>query len=53
MLEGDACGIRIGEQMRLIPANCDPTVNLHEWYVVVRDGRVVATWPIVARGPGY
>jgi 3-hydroxy-D-aspartate aldolase len=53
MLEGDACRIRIGEQMRLIPANCDPTVNLHEWYVVVRDGRVIATWPIVARGPGY
>ena len=34
----------------LIPGHCDPTVNLHDWYVGVRGGRVEALWPITARG---
>jgi 3-hydroxy-D-aspartate aldolase len=41
---------RIGEQLWLIPGHCDPTVNLHDWYVGVRNGRVEALWPIEARG---
>jgi D-serine deaminase-like pyridoxal phosphate-dependent protein len=41
---------RLGEKIWLIPGHCDPTVNLHDWYVCVRDGRVVALWPIGARG---
>jgi 3-hydroxy-D-aspartate aldolase len=32
------------------PAICDPTVNLYDWYVCVRRGRVEALWPITARG---
>ena len=24
--------------------------DLHDWYVVVKDGRVVDLWPITARG---
>jgi 3-hydroxy-D-aspartate aldolase len=40
----------LGEQIWLIPGHCDPTVNLHDWYVGVRDGRVEALWPIEARG---
>ncbi len=42
--------IAIGTKMRLLPGHCDPTVNLHEWYVGVRDGVVEALWPITARG---
>jgi D-serine deaminase-like pyridoxal phosphate-dependent protein len=42
--------LRIGEQVWLIPGHCDPTVNLHDWYVGVRNGRVEALWPISARG---
>ncbi len=41
---------RIGEKIWLIPGHCDPTVNLHDWYVGVRNGRVEALWPIGARG---
>jgi D-serine deaminase-like pyridoxal phosphate-dependent protein len=42
--------LRVGEQVWLIPGHCDPTVNLHDWYVGVRNGRVEALWPIDARG---
>jgi 3-hydroxy-D-aspartate aldolase len=41
---------QIGDKIRLIPGHCDPTVNLHDWYVGVRNGRVEALWPIAARG---
>lgn len=39
-----------GDKVMLIPGHCDPTVNLHDWYVGIRDGRVEALWPITARG---
>lgn len=42
--------LRLGEKVWLIPGHCDPTVNLHDWYVGVRHGRVEALWPITARG---
>ena len=31
-------------------ATAIPTINLHDWYVGVRDGRVESLWPITARG---
>ena len=40
----------LGEKLLLVPGHCDPTVNLHDWYVCVRAGRVEALWPITARG---
>ncbi len=40
----------IGDKLKLIPGHCDPTVNLYDWYVCVRGGRVEALWPITARG---
>ena len=39
-----------GERVRLAPGHCDPTVNLHDWLVAVRGGRVEALWPVEARG---
>ena len=42
----------LGETLRLIPGHCDPTVNLYDWYVGIRGGRVEALWPIAARGAG-
>ena len=42
--------LKLGEKVWLIPGHCDPTVNLHDWYVGVRKGRVEALWPISARG---
>lgn len=40
----------LGEKLLLVPGHCDPTVNLYDWYVAVRGGRVEALWPITARG---
>jgi len=45
--------LTIGEKIWLIPGHCDPTVNLHDWYVGVRNGRVEALWPIAARGASH
>ena len=45
-----AVPLRLGDKLLLIPGHCDPTVNLHDWYVAVRKGRVEALWPITARG---
>lgn len=44
-----------GEKILLIPGHCDPTVNLHDWYVCVRGmhsaaAKVEAIWPVSARG---
>ncbi|WP_416896725.1 MAG: DSD1 family PLP-dependent enzyme [Minwuia sp.] len=40
----------LGGKVRLIPGHCDPTVNLHDWYVAVRGDVVEALWPVTARG---
>jgi 3-hydroxy-D-aspartate aldolase len=45
-----ATRLKVGDKLRLIPGHCDPTVNLYDWYVCVRNGRVEALWPITARG---
>jgi D-threonine aldolase len=46
---------RLGDKILLIPGHCDPTVNLHDWYIGVRglgtpDARVESVWPVAARG---
>lgn len=40
----------LGRQVRLIPANCDPTVNLYDHLIGVRNRIVEAVWPVDARG---
>jgi D-serine deaminase-like pyridoxal phosphate-dependent protein len=40
----------LGEKLLLVPGHCDPTINLYDWYVVVKDGLVVGLWQITARG---
>lgn len=44
----------LGDTVWLVPGHCDPTVNLHDHYVVVRGGLnagvVEAVWPVDARG---
>jgi D-serine deaminase-like pyridoxal phosphate-dependent protein len=42
--------LSLGEKIWLIPGHCDPTVNLHDWYVGIRNGRVETLWPVSARG---
>lgn len=43
----------INDKLKLVPGHCDPTCNVHDWYVGVRNGKVEAVWPISARGKGY
>jgi len=43
----------LGDKIRLIPGHCDPTVNLYDWYVCIRNNRVEQLWPITARGAVY
>jgi D-serine deaminase-like pyridoxal phosphate-dependent protein len=47
-----APSLRLGDRVALIPSHIDPTVNLHDWYVGVRNSRVEVLWPVAARGPG-
>lgn len=39
-----------GTTIEFLTSHCDPTVNLHQRFVVVRDQQVVDIWPIRARG---
>jgi len=45
--------LRVGEKLKLVPGHCDPTANVHDWYVGVRGGKVEALWPVSARGKAY
>ena len=40
----------LGDKLKLIPGHCDPTVNMHNHFVCVRNGQVEEIWPIAARG---
>lgn len=45
----------LGDRVLLIPGHCDPTINMHDWYVAVRGlgtdkAHVEAVWPVAARG---
>jgi D-serine deaminase-like pyridoxal phosphate-dependent protein len=42
--------VAYGEKLLLVPGHCDPTVNLYDWYVGLRGGRVERVWPVAARG---
>jgi 3-hydroxy-D-aspartate aldolase len=42
--------VQLGDKLRLIPGHCDPTVNLYDEIIGVRQGRVESVWPISARG---
>jgi D-serine deaminase-like pyridoxal phosphate-dependent protein len=39
-----------GDKIRFQPSHCCTTVNLHDWFYVVRDGKVVDIWAVAARG---
>ncbi|EEE35673.1 threonine aldolase, low-specificity [Rhodobacteraceae bacterium KLH11] len=45
--------LKVNEKLRLVPGHCDPTANVHDWYVGVRGGKVETVWPVSARGKAY
>jgi D-serine deaminase-like pyridoxal phosphate-dependent protein len=53
MRTGDGVSVKIGDKALLVPSRCDPTVNLHDWIVAVRQNTVEALWPVDARGAVY
>ena len=48
--EGADLHLEPGSQIQLLPSHGDTTINLHEEYVVLRNGEAQTTWPIAARG---
>ncbi|MCY3995204.1 MAG: DSD1 family PLP-dependent enzyme [Rhodobacter sp.] len=45
--------LKVNDRLRLVPGHCDPTCNVHDWYVGVRGGKVETVWPVSARGKAY
>ncbi|PTW51506.1 3-hydroxy-D-aspartate aldolase BhcC [Rhodovulum kholense] len=45
--------LKVGDKLKLVPGHCDPTCNVHDWYVGVRNGTVECLWPVSARGKAY
>ncbi|MGK0270750.1 MAG: 3-hydroxy-D-aspartate aldolase [Cocleimonas sp.] len=45
--------LKINDTLKLVPGHCDPTCNLHDWYVGVRNGKVETLWPVSARGKSF
>ncbi|MGB5214323.1 MAG: alanine racemase, partial [Anderseniella sp.] len=45
--------LKVNDKLKLVPGHCDPTCNVHDWYVGVRNGKVETVWPITARGLAY
>jgi len=45
--------LKVNDKLRLVPGHCDPTCNLHDWYVGVRNGKVECLWPVSARGKAF
>ena len=45
--------LNINDKLYLIPGHCDPTCNLHDWYVVIKNDTVIDIWPVSARGYSY
>ena len=45
--------LKVNDKLRLVPGHCDPTCNVHDWYVGVRGGKVETVWPVSARGKAF
>ncbi|HHB80488.1 MAG TPA: DSD1 family PLP-dependent enzyme, partial [Aliiroseovarius sp.] len=45
--------LKVRDKLKLVPGHCDPTANVHDWYVGVRNGKVECLWPVSARGKAY
>jgi 3-hydroxy-D-aspartate aldolase len=45
--------LQVNDKLRLVPGHCDPTCNVHDWYVGLRGDVVEVVWPVSARGRAY
>jgi 3-hydroxy-D-aspartate aldolase len=53
VIDDPAGALRINDRLRLVPGHCDPTCNVHDWYVGLRGGKVECLWPVSARGKAW
>jgi len=53
VVEDPAGALKVNDKLRLVPGHCDPTCNVHDWYVGLRGGVVEVVWPVSARGKAY
>ena len=53
VVEDKKGALKVNDKLRLVPGHCDPTCNVHDWYVGVRNGKVETLWPVSARGKAY
>jgi 3-hydroxy-D-aspartate aldolase len=53
VIEDPGSVLQVNQKLKLVPGHCDPTCNLHDWYVGVRQGKVEVVWPVSARGKSY
>jgi 3-hydroxy-D-aspartate aldolase len=49
-LNDPSTALKPGDKLEIIPSHGDTTLNIHDYYYGVRNGRVEAVWPIAARG---
>ena len=44
---------KLGERVEFAAPHCDPTVNLHDFYHLVRGDELIGIWPVTARGASF
>ncbi len=49
----DGAPLKRGDKVKIVPNHGCTTINLHDYYYVVRRGVLEAIWPIAARGKTY
>jgi 3-hydroxy-D-aspartate aldolase len=45
--------LRLNDKLKLVPGHCDPTCNIYDWYVGIRNDKVECLWPVTARGMAF
>jgi 3-hydroxy-D-aspartate aldolase len=53
VIEDPNGSLKLNDKLKLIPGHCDPTCNIYDWYVGVRNDKVECLWPITARGMSF
>ncbi len=49
-LKDPSCSLSPGDKIEIIPSHGCTTINLHDEFYAIRDGRLIGVWPIEARG---
>ena len=50
---GQQDNFEIGQKVEIIPTHICTTVNLYDFFTVIKDNEIIAKWEILARGKNY